>query len=205
MMTSFYKILKPLAVAAGALFLSMSAQAAVLSLTPSTLGVIAADLGSSNCEAGCIYTAFGLTNAPGTADDLVLYYKADVSPAAESGSFASSYETTFANTSTDPADALIDYISGASISCPECYLAIKDGNQNPSYYFYNLTGWNGTDDISMTGFWPQQGAISHVSIWGRADDGGSGGGGGGNAPEPGSLALVGLALVGAGVIRKRVR
>src|SRR3990167_595989 len=197
-MNSLHKKVKPLVAVVGVLVLAMSAQAAVV-LTPGTAGVIAADIGNSNCESACIYTAFGITDAPGTADDLVLYYKADVDPATEEGSFQTSYSTSFANTSTDPEDALIEYISGASISCPECYLAIKDGDQNPSYYFYNLSSWNGTDDISMTDFWPQQGAISHVSIWGR-DDSGGGGGGGGNAPEPGSLALGGLALLGGAAV-----
>ena len=173
---------------------------ATIVLTPSSPGMIAANLGPSNCEAGCIYTAFGLTNAPGPADDLVLYYKADVG-GSDSGMFAASYDTTFANTATDPEDALIQFISGASIGCPECYLAIKDGNQDPSYYFYNLSGWDGTEAISLENFWPQQGAISHVSIWGRED----GGGQQEEIPEPLTLALVGLGLLAAGSVRRRQR
>jgi hypothetical protein len=171
---------------------------ATIVLTPSSPGVMGANLGSGNCEPGCIYTTFGLTNAPGPGDDLVLYYKANVD-GSEEGTFATSYMTTFANTPTDPEDALIQYISGAVIDCPECYLAIKDGNQNPSYYFYNLSAWDGTEAISLENFWPQQGAISHISIWGRED----GGGGQQEIPEPMTLALVGLGLLAAGSVRRR--
>jgi hypothetical protein len=95
--------------------------------------------------------------------------------------------TTFSNTATDPANALIDYISGPSITCPECYLAIKDGNQTPSYYFFDLASWNGTDDIELQGFWPNQGAISHVSIWGKPST---------SVPEPGIVLLLGIGLLG---------
>lgn len=175
------------------------AQATIV-LNPSSPGMIGANLGAANCEPGCIYTTFGLTNAPGSEDDLVLYYKADVG-GSDSGTFAASYLTTFANTATDPEDALIQYISGASIDCPECYLAIKDGNQNPSYYFYDLAAWDGTETISLQDFWPQQGAISHISIWGRED----GGGGQQEIPEPATLALVGLGLLAAGSLRRRVQ
>jgi hypothetical protein len=171
---------------------------ATIVLTPSSPGMMGANLGAGNCEPGCIYTAFGLTNAPGAGDDLVLYYKANVG-GSEEGTFATSYNTTFANTPTDPEDALIQYISGAVIDCPECYLAIKDGNQNPSYYFYNLSAWDGTEAISLENFWPQQGAISHISIWGRED----GGGGQQEIPEPMTLALVGLGLLAAGSVRRR--
>jgi hypothetical protein len=172
---------------------------AVITIGPDTLGVTSGNLGSSNCEPDCVYDAFGLTNPPAAGDELVLYYKSNVEPLGdEEGIFATSYMTTYDNEPDDPADALIEYVGGASIECPECYLVIKDGNQNPSYYFYNLSAWDGLEDIQLTGFWPDQGAISHISIWGR-----EGGGGGEEIPEPATLALLGLALVSAAAVRRR--
>ena len=65
------------------------------------------------------------------ATALQLLYKAQVG-GSDSGAFASSYNTTFTNTATDPQNAFVRYISGASISCTECYLVIKDGNHLPA-------------------------------------------------------------------------
>ena len=114
-----------------------------------------------------------LINSVLTPDPTVVY-KQDVG-AGESGSFAASYSTAFFNTPTDPQDATISYVSGPTIksSFSNIYLLVKDGDQTPAAYLFDIsTLWNGTDPLVMTGFWPQQGAISHVSIYasGSAQD-----------------------------------
>ncbi len=90
----------------------------------------------------------------------------------DGGSFAGSYSTVFSNTAQDPSDATITY-DGApdpTITCPSCYALVKDGNFEPAKYLINLGSWNGTDPLEFVGFWPDGGAISHVSIWGSRDD-----------------------------------
>ncbi len=175
--------------------ISIQAHATIV-ITPSTLGILSLTLGppAKNCEPDCVYDAFNLVN-DGT---LNLLYKADQG-GSDSGSFASSYDTTFDNSPSDPADALIQHLTGSSISCPDCYLAVKDGNHDPSYYFYNLSAWDGLMDLDLNDFWPQQGAISHVSIWGK--DGG--GGPPAAIPEPVSLLLFGTGLMSLAFIRRR--
>lgn len=149
------------------------------------------NFGDTQVEA-LVLSCFGLNL------DLTLLYKAEVNedgPTVESGSFAGSYDTTFSNTPTDPSDALIDYISGAAIACPECILLVKDGNQSPAQYLFNIGSWNGTEDLNLQGFWPNNGAISNVAIWGAPPTR--------QVAEPATLALLGLGLLTAAAMRRR--
>ena len=124
-------------------------------------------------------------------------YKQDVG-GAESGSLAGSYQTTF---NADQSGGTVDYISGPIVN-PTAYLLVKDGAQDPGWYLFNLTalGWNGTEDLVLSGFWPNQGSISHISLYG-----GPGGGGQTGVPDGGStVALLGLALAALAVARRKL-
>lgn len=185
------RTLKLFFVVAGILGYGLTAHAAILRPADMIPGLY----GPSNCEPECVEATFGTSN-------LELLYKAEVGTrdrptTAYSGSFAASYTTAFTNDPFDPQDALIEWIfDRAVIGCDECYLAVKDGNHTPGYYFYDLSGWDGMESIQLLGFWPDGGAISHVSIWG--------GGTATSVPEPGTLALLGLGLLGFGLVRRGV-
>jgi len=157
-------------------------QAQALLLTPSTSGVIPGiGYGPSNCEPACVETVFG------TKGLSLLYKAAPGEPVAEEGPGAYYYTTEFLNSALDPSGATItnNLFPGGWITCGQCYLAIKDGKQSPGYYFFDLSTWNGIETITLANFWPQQGAISHVSIWGDHA----------SVPEPGTLSLLGAGLL----------
>jgi hypothetical protein len=192
--------------AASALALAMgmpagTAEATIL-LTPAT-ATATCDLNANLGSLSAINTCFGTSYT-----DLTFGYKQNVGEGTDSGPYADFYTTDFFNTPLDPADALITWVGPDYFDCPTCILIIKDGNQTPAQYLFDLGAWDGQEAIQMTGFWPNQGAISHVEIWSGSSNGGGGSTGNG-VPEPGILALVGIGLLGQAMLmgqrRRRVK
>ncbi|MDA3868672.1 MAG: hypothetical protein PF589_01710 [Gammaproteobacteria bacterium] len=117
----------------------------------------------------------------------------------EEGDLADSYTTTFTNSSSDPEDADIVYDGdeAETASCPTCLLLVKDGNHQPAWYLFDLSSiWDGMETINLRGFWPDQGAISHVSLYGNDST---------TVAEPQVLALLGMGLTALVVVRRKAR
>jgi hypothetical protein len=186
----FMKTISKVMLVSAATLLTGASYAADINLTP------------ADCVVGSCWTIVGDNSNPtvdeietlvGTSTQLTRVYKQDQG-GPEEGAFASSYTTEFFNTPTDPSGATISY-NGApapAITCPECYLVIKDGNANPSSYVFALGNWDGTGVITMADFWPDNGAISHVEIVAS------------EVPLPAAVWLFGSGLVAlAGIKRRR--
>jgi hypothetical protein len=176
----------------GALLLGAAQLAqAVLVITPTT-GVLNVSRWEGDETANQNEAAIKLI--VGSSVDLTLLYTQNVG-GGEAGGFASSYTTAFLNSPGDPEDATITYGSGASISGFEkLYLYVKDGNADPAFYIFDISSWNGTEQLSLQDFWVGNGAISHISILGAGTS---------SVPDGGAtLVLLGTALTGLGLARK---
>ena len=122
-------------------------------------------------------------------------YRSNVGGADEKP-FAGAYDTEYFNTPGDPEDATISWNGGDTYIDDPSWLLVKDGKNDPVWYLFDISGWDGKMDIVLTDFWPGSGAISHVSIYG-------GGECCGDVPEPGPIGLLGFGMVALYIIRRR--
>jgi len=178
--------------------MTVASSASALNITPAGPGLV--------CTTNS--TAVGDIEADCGLNLLTEVYKQDVG-GGESGSLAGSYTTTFANTATDPQEATIVYNGGSFIDCtaPEtCYLLVKDGNATPAAYVFNLTGiWDGKETLNLSGFWPTNGAISHVSLYGGVTPSSSSSTSSSTGTTVGEPGTTALALLGVGMIGLALR
>ena len=184
------------ALATRLLLVGPTAQALVL--TPDDCSVGGGSVTCWHLSSNSQPSADDIETLVGSSGDLGQVYKAQVGGNDE-GIAESWYDATFSNSSTDPEDALIEWVGSGldKITGDEIYLLVKDGNTSPPGYVFDISSlWNGTDDIVLEGFWPGRGAISNVTIF-AGDGGGSPPQG---VPEPGIAALLGFGLIGIGVV-----
>lgn len=158
-------LLKIFGLGAALAFMTAGLQATPISLTPSSTALASGPDTSQS--------AINAAIAPwvGSSDPL---YKGEQNPSGEEGSFAGSYTTTWETLT--PASAVISYDGGPFIDTSPVYALIKGGKVvgglGTSWYLYDISGWNGTDNIEFSGYYGgNQDRISHVSIYGVPDGG----------------------------------
>jgi hypothetical protein len=123
-----------------------------LDLTP----FIAIDSGSKNNTPAILNAISGWigTDTEGYKDD---------EGESESGPAKQWYSTTY-NQALSGAEIVWDGTTDPYITGPS-YLLVKGGKQKPAWYLFDISSWDGMATISLSGFWPGKGSISHISIF----------------------------------------
>lgn len=129
-----------------------NAEQITLALTP--FGAV--DSGSENNTPAILTAISGWigTDAEGYKDD---------QGGSESGSAQGWYSTIY-NSDLSGADIVWGGASNPHITGPT-YLLVKGGRQEISWYLFDVSSWDGMETISLSGFWPGKGSISHLSIF----------------------------------------
>jgi hypothetical protein len=170
-----------------ALVLGTAFQAQALTISPSTVDcpslepacLLATGNETSQAQIDVALALLGVTNE---------VYKQNVG-GSEEGDAADWYTTTFSNAN---ADALIEWDGPGFLTAP-IHLLVKDGNQTPAWYLFAISIWDGKSDIVLQNFWPGNGEISHISLYGGTT----------SVPDGGSVAmLLGMALMGLAGFRR---
>ena len=131
---------------------NLNALAATLNLTPN----IAIDAGRENNTPAILIAISGWI---GTDTET---YKDDQG-GSESGSAKGWYTTTY-NQDLSGAEIVWDAEADAYITEPN-YLLVKGGRQELAWYLFDISSWDGMATISLSGFWPGKGSISHIAIY----------------------------------------
>jgi len=118
--------------------------------------VVAIDSGSENNTPAILQAISGWIGTDTEA------YKDDEGKS-ESGSAKQWYSTTY-NRDLSRAEIVWDGTTDPYITGPS-YLLVKGGKQKPAWYLFDISSWDGMATISLSGFWPGKGSISHISIF----------------------------------------
>lgn len=187
--------------------MGVASQAHALTVTPSFTPSYLETVQQSALDATDVKAIAVANFGFSSAGTLALAYKQDFG-GGESGNALSYYGTSFDSelvSGDGPSAGAITWnnISLTIIDCPSCYLVVKDGNNIPKQYVFDISGWNGIDNIDFSGFWANtNGAISHVAIFNNAAPGGGGSVAAIPEPETYAMLLAGLGLVGFAARRK---
>jgi len=145
---------------------------------------------TSNCNAACLSAILGYT--------VTEYYKANAG-GTEEKPLSGSYTTVFGGGNET---ATVSWDGPSLFDCGICILLVKDGNNAPNQIYFDLGpsgyDWDGMESIFISNplIWPNGGSISHVSIFSASQPTQQ-------VPEPGSLTLLGLGLLGLASLGRR--